>query len=165
MVSAKCLICFCTRQSKLGKGRKFYKIPEYTKCARFSDGDKVLIEKRRRLWMKLVERNLDGKPGNYFVCSHHFVSGSCQVYFAQLFFLTSQSFLIGKPAYLYSTGDIDWVPTLHLGSLVQENQCTSTSTSKAFSNFFVEPKVVRLVDQCAPWWGIAETCCRLGLME
>ncbi len=54
MVSAKCLICFCTQQSKLGKGRKFYKIPEYTKCRRFSDDDKVLIEKRRRLWMKLV---------------------------------------------------------------------------------------------------------------
>ncbi|KZR97997.1 Uncharacterized protein APZ42_006812, partial [Daphnia magna] len=47
MVNAKCLICFCTQQSKLGKGRKFYKIPEYTKCDRFSDGDKVLIEKRR----------------------------------------------------------------------------------------------------------------------
>ncbi|XP_045022790.1 uncharacterized protein LOC116928484 isoform X4 [Daphnia magna] len=76
MVNAKCLICFCTQQSKLGKGRKFYKIPEYTKCDRFSDGDKVLIEKRRRLWMQLVEKNLHGRSCNYFVCSHHFVSGS-----------------------------------------------------------------------------------------
>ncbi len=77
MVNAKCLICFCTQQSKLGKGRKFYKIPEYTKCDKFfSDADKVLIEKRRRLWMQLVEKNLHGRSCNYFVCSHHFVSGS-----------------------------------------------------------------------------------------
>ena len=85
----KCCICFCAKRSKIGKGRSFYKIPECTK-RRFSDGDidrdKVLIEKRRSLWMQLVERNLHGKPFNYFVCSNHFVSGSCYVYFSLLFF-------------------------------------------------------------------------------
>lgn len=114
MVNAKCLICFFTQQSKLGKGRKFYKIPEYTKCDRFSDGDKVLIEKRRRLWMQLVEKNLHGRSCNYFVCSHHFVSG--------------------KPAYLYSTNDIDWVPTINLGSLGQDTQLLSLPTDDSLVN-------------------------------
>ena len=52
------------------------------------------------------------------------------------FFLSSQLFVIGKPAYLYSTDDIDWVPTLNLGSLIQKKQCTSTSTGISCLNLF-----------------------------
>ncbi|KZS02881.1 Uncharacterized protein APZ42_034532 [Daphnia magna] len=47
-----------------------------TKCDMYSDKDKVLIEKRRSLWMQLVQRNLNGNTSNHFVCSHYFVSGS-----------------------------------------------------------------------------------------
>lgn len=37
-------------------------------------------------------------------------------------------FVIGKPAYLYSTNDIDWVPTINLGSLGQDTQLLSLPT-------------------------------------
>lgn len=87
--------------------RRFYTFPEFTVCNQKSASrDKVLIEKRRNVWLQLTKRNLNRFSGRLFVCSDHFVSG--------------------KPAYLYLTEDVDWVPTLNLGNLGQDKQSLTT---------------------------------------
>ncbi|XP_046634024.1 uncharacterized protein LOC124313247 isoform X4 [Daphnia pulicaria] len=107
-MSRKCCICF-TRWNKNNK-RSFYRFPGFTEFHNKAISDKHLIERRRNLWLQLTKGNLGRCNGQYFVCSDHFVSG--------------------KPAYLYLTEDVDWVPTQNLGSLEQDNHFVSTHTDE-----------------------------------
>lgn len=88
----KCCICLKIYNKK--NKRRFYTFPEFTVCNQKSASrDKVLIEKRRNVWLQLTKRNLNRFSGRLFVCSDHFVSGnSGRVLLLRFFFIEKQVF-------------------------------------------------------------------------
>ena len=90
-----CAIVGCSNRSDDGSGLSFYSIPTITD--RYGEAKLELCKKRRDGFLAAISReDLDMTAlHKYKVCENHFHSG--------------------KPAYLYSTTNPDWLPTLHLG--------------------------------------------------
>ena len=70
----------CINRKKTNKDLQFHRLPKVIEHA--SKEKKELSRKRRRLWLASLGLKLDGKNlDNLRVCSAHFISGQCFVYY------------------------------------------------------------------------------------